>query len=369
MQNLFRLISPITQGVLTFPEWLYIRNGLQRNLTTVIQFYRTNPTAVQSSHFLVRLLHAITVPQSQVIERYYDNVDAIALNVSMALKMTSSIAPGELFDGVFYGKGNAEILIADNESFDIFEAHEKWRDLVPVKVLRHARSDLGLNIPDGTLTGVETGLAVITINIPMLAIQYRAFRLNEMAITDNENESQKSIMQFIRMYVLTNMLTSHLDYSLFNRLNNLRTGAPMGESRKHHSFYLTDFSRNLDSLYKRLLQLLVNNGRDFPGTLRNIPAIGYKDMEGVMLLPEMAQTRQVVWALVIARLPMLVFLFKILKEGPATKNRREVNAIMRNLLAYKTDNVFRIRLPLELYYEVQADVEELTNAAYSNSVD
>ena len=70
--------------------------------------------AVESSHFLVRLLQSITVPQSQNIERYYDNVDAISLNVSMALKMTSAISKGEMFDGVFYGKGNPEILIAHN---------------------------------------------------------------------------------------------------------------------------------------------------------------------------------------------------------------------------------------------------------------
>ena len=88
MQNLFGISSTAAQGIMGLPaDWLYIKHGLLRNLSMVIKFYRRNPMAVKSDHFLIRLLQSINVPHSQNIERYYNNVDAVSLNVSMMLKM------------------------------------------------------------------------------------------------------------------------------------------------------------------------------------------------------------------------------------------------------------------------------------------
>jgi len=354
----------VGQGILKDPNWLYVKMGLHRNLSSVINFHRKNPMAVHSNHFLVKLLYSITVPQSQNIERYYDNVDAIALNVSMALKMTSSIFKGHVFDGVFYGKSNTEILIGHNESFNPFEADKNWMNLVPVKVLRHPRSDLGLNIPDGTNTGSESGLAVISINIPLLAVQYRAFRLNEMRINSNEDgeqfESQRSAMQFIYMYVLPNMLASHLDYAIFNRMYNLEIGAPLGDSSKPHSFYLTDFDNKVTVIQNNLLNNLHRVDKDFPGILQSIPVVTKETSYDAMKLLDVAETRQVIPALFLARLNVLSFLFKIAKNGAGEKNRSAINLIVRTVKYFGYDSLYKSFLPYDLYAETMAEINELT---------
>lgn len=353
MHKLFNLTSVTSQGITKFADWLYVKDGLRRNIGAVIRFARRNPMAVESSHFLVRLLQSITVPQSQNLERYYDNVDAISLNMSMALKMTSSIFQGQLWHGVFYGRGNREVLIANSESFDIFEAHRNWENLCPVKVLQHSKSDLGLNIPDGTNTGSESGLAVISINIPMLAIQYRAFRFNEMNVAGDD--SQRSVMQFVRMYVLPNMLFSHLDHAIFNRLANLQKGAPLGESKKQHSFYLTDYSVRLQQVHALMLAHLNKTSNNFTTILRTIPAVTKNNMEELLLLPDLAPTRQVTWGLVLARLPSTAFLFSVAHSWAETRNRTEINMVKRDILAYRTNNLMRATLPLEMYYAVEDD--------------
>lgn len=362
MYNLFNLMSTAAFGVQKYPEWQYVRDGLKRNLGTVIRFYRRNPMAVQSSHFLVRLLQTITVPHSHNLERYYDNVDALALHVSMALKMTSSISQGKIFDGIFYGQGNAEVLLAHTESFDIYEAHRNWQNVCPVRVLRHAKSDLGLNLPDGTTSGSESGLAVIAINIPMLAIQYRAFRLNEMMIAQESNDSQRSIMQFIRMYVIPNMLFSHLDIAIFNRLNNRRKGAPLGETRKLHSFHLTDLTAKADKAQTEILHNLRGRGKDFTSLLRNVPLVTKDNLEEAFSLPDIAPTQQALWALVIARLPSVAFLFQILEEGPGSNNRHQVNKVLREVTRWRTNNLMKNALPLEYYFEVQDEIDEVVNS-------
>jgi hypothetical protein len=359
MHTLFNFATTVQQGIIKFPEWSWVRDGLKRNLGTTIAYYRQNPQAVRSEHFLVRLLQSIAVSQSQNLDRYYANVDALALHMSMALKMTSSISVGKIWDGVFYGEGSQEVLLAHDQEFDPLWAHKNWQNLPSVTVLRHFRSDLGFNLPDGKKTGSEEGLAVIAINIPMLAVQYRAFRLNEI----NEarfTDSQRSVMQFIHMYVLPNMLPSHVDLAIFNRIDNLAKGAPIGESSKGHPFFLPDtYAKRSLKIQQDILRNFERETLDFVTIMRSIPAVTKEAMDLVFRTPAVAPTRQVDWALTVSRLPMLSFLFRVADQGGRLRNQREINQIVRSVLAYRTGNVMRARLPEDVYYDVQYEIDQI----------
>ena len=362
MYSLFNIQQSASQGIMHLSEWVYLKNGLQRNLSQVVHFYRNNPMAVHSDHFLVKLLQSITIPQSQHLERYYNNVDALALNLSASLHMHSSIHHGKLFDGVFFGKGNDEILVAHTDSFDLKEANEKWKDLSPVRILRHFRSDLGFNLPDGNNTGSEEGLSVIAINIPMLAIQYRAFRFNEIKINSNENgevvDSTLSCAHFIHMYVLPNAMLSYLDHVVFNRISNLEFGIPLGESSRKHSFFLTDFSAKMTYVHNEILNVLKKQNKDFTGILRNIPVVSCDNADKLMELPDMALTRQILPSLVVSRLPELKFLCRISRDSIGNKNQSEINRILRYITQYRSDNLFR-QFPLDVYQDIMEDVEDI----------
>lgn len=351
MQTLLNLHSKGEYGIQRSPNWPYVRDGLKRNLSTVIRYYRRNPTAVKAQHFLVRLLQSITVPQSMPADRYYSNVDASALNISMSLKMTSAIFKGEVFDGVFYGKGNPEILIASDEAFDPLEADKNWRNLCPVKVLQHFRSDLDLNLLDGENNSNESGVAVISINIAMLALQYRAFRLEQIRLTEGTSVPQQTPQQFIRMYVIPNMLFSHLDVALFNRLCKVGNGVETGSTKNTLSFFLPDFGMRVDLIMEQMIQTLKDKDREFAAILQNIPAVTKETMLKVFELPEIAKTRQVSWALFMAQLPVAYFLFQQSSQFNHLNNRREVNEIRRALLAFKSDNTLKSALPSSIYMD------------------
>jgi len=360
MQSLFNMTPPQSVGVLRFPEWNYVRDGMRRNVATVLEFYRKNPMAVQSSHLLVRLLHSITIPQSQPIERYYDNVDSLALNLSMALNLTSSIFKGKVWDGVFYGEGSKEILIAHNDWFDPVTAHKNWKGLQPIRILRSPHTDLGYNIPNGKRAGSETGLSVISINIPLLAIQYRAFRQEEQRIAEyTGNDSQRSIYQFVHMYPLVNAVMSQTDTIVFNRAHRVLTGAPMGESLRKHSFYLTDYSLKLTSVHMKIIDSIEKHGKDMNTTLQSVPLPMRDNLGDWCQLPDMAPTRQVVWALIVARLPVLSFLFESARGGPTARNQQEVSKVLRTIKSMRADSLLRSNLSGSVLEEVQAEVDSL----------
>lgn len=359
MQTLLNLYSKGEYGVLRSPNWPYVRDGLKRNLSTVIRYYRRNPTAVKAQHFLVRLLQSITVPHSLPIDRYYANVDALALNISMALKMTSPIFKGEIFEGVFYGRNSTEVLIASDEVFDPVKANTNWRNLCPVRVLQHFRTDIELNIPDGTAFGTESGTAVFSINIPMLAIQYRAFRLEQIKLTADTDEAQLTVQQFIRMYVLPNMLFSHLDVALFNRLVAVKENKPIAEGVKSHPFFVADYDDRVDFVLASVLNYLSIKEQEFAGMLKTIPAVTKENMFEVMTLPNLAPTRQVAWGLVLAELPVALFLHRMSHGFRHARNRTEVNYIQRAAQAFKSDSTLRSALPPRLFNQVASELRTI----------
>lgn len=346
-----------------FAEWSWVRDGLERCLETAVSYYRQNPMAVPSEHFLVRLLGSISVPQSLNVERYYDNVDALALNLSMSLKMTSSIFPGAVFGGVFYGPGCHEVLLAHTGAFNPTEVEKDWQSIQAIQVLRSPRSDLQVALPDGQ-PGQERGLAVVAINIPLLAVQYRAFRQQQLQVQEAAGDQADSVLglrHFIHMYVLPNMLASQMDQQLFNRLNKLSTGEPLGQSTAKLPFAMPiqSFQHQASLTMLRVLERLREHAQSFTTMLQTIPAVSQSNMEDVMRLPGMAPTRQVDWALTISRLHALAFLFRESRGGASARNQMEINALARAALNYSSNNVFRQYLPATVLPVVQREIGEL----------
>lgn len=358
MYSLFNSMPESLSAVARVPGWNNIRDGLRRNLDTVVRYYRNHPMAVQSDHFLVRMLQSIDVPLSLNIERYADNVQAMALNLSMALKMTSSIYRGQIFPGVFYGPDTFEVLIATNDDFDIFDAEKNWKDLQPVRVLRHPITDVALKLPNGGDNSTDSGIAVILINIPMLAVMYRSFRLEQANWAEVYQESQLSTMQFVHMYVLPNMLFTHIDHAVFNRMHALQMGAPIGETKRPHSFHLVDWDARLTQWQTQMLGLMTKIGRDFRGMMHEIPLVVANDLDSLMQLPIMVPTQQVVWALSISRLPILDFLVRTSKAGASTTNRNEVNYILRQIRMYKRNSMMKVLTP-DVLTEVMFEIDTI----------
>lgn len=359
MFNLFNSRTSLNVSQIMPKQWPNAKGVLKRNLATVINFYHSHSMAVASDHFLVRLLQSINVPQSLETDRYYDNVVDVSMNLSMALKMTSSYYQGKVFDGVFYGQGNTEVLVSVETEFNPYEATQLWTRLMPVQVLRHPRSDMALNLPNGRNTGSESGIAVITINIPMLAIMYRAFRLNEMKAHEKDGDSQRSLMMFVHMYVLPNMLPTHLDYAIFNRFMCFSNGNPLGDSLQRHSFYTIKEIGVLDTALKSLVTYFEKTRISFTAVLRNIPCINKQNLDYALMLPEVAYTRQIIWALALARIPVIMELVRIANATNSKMNREDFNAIAKFLALVRNDKLMPNALPEHVMREVRKDLDTL----------
>lgn len=350
MHALFNLEPRAQTGVQIPALWPYVKQGLRANVAQIVSYYRGNPQAVKSDHLLVKIIQSMDIPFSVGYDRYFELADASSLDLSMVLKLTSSVYKGKIWDGVFYGPGSQEIIIAHNDSFNYDNVQKNWMHVQAVKVLRHAKSDLYLNLPDGERNTNESGVAVIAINIPLLMCQYYWFRQSYW-MEDHDLDTRPTTM-FIHMYVLPNMLWSHLDQALFNRIQKLSQHKELGHSMKRHPFAQVNYDAKVDQCYSAVLQNLKRLEKNFTGILQNVPAVYRENMEQVMHVPDMAPTRQVIWALAIARFPALDFVLSQAHRTPQTKNQSEVDRVNRTFLLWKNMRVFEGVMPPDM----QADV-------------
>lgn len=349
---------PEVAAPIQFPrKWDYLRTGLKINLQRVQTFAQIYPKAVNSSHFLIRLLMSLAVPMSLPTARYYDSVDDRARVVSSLMGMTSPYAKGKTHDGIFYGEGCTEVLILNEDFVDFLWVHEHWQEATPITVLHHPKSDLDLLIPDGVSYSNESGLAVISINIAMLAVMYRAFTLEQTRKSDS-----LSPYQFIAGWVLPNMLNSHLDLAIFNRIQQ----AAFGEDKvvlvnRRHSFSLVNYDFMMNQSLLQQVELLSRLHRSFTTMVHGMPAISQQDMADVLQMPDLYATTQIDWILFACRVPAITLLLKLCGKTALATDR---DVLVRMMRAYAHNNVeFMIeqQLPSEISAPIFTKIEQISS--------
>lgn len=358
MQTIFNNLTDISTGISSYPEWRYLRAGLYRNLKTTIQYYQSRKFAVKGNHLLAKLLKSLSVSIDIDKERYYDIVDQKALNIGLHYKMSSSIYKGEVFDGIFYGNDVKEILIATNDYISPDKIEKDWRNIQSVKVIDHPKSDLSLLLPNGKSYSYESGYAVIEVNIPVLAMQYRCF-LKEQYQRFLSDSTASPTSVFIHTYVLPNMMYSHLDISLFNRLYNRLVGAPMGKPLFRHAFTLIDYHDKVDKFLDSIISTLRRTDKDFNTILRMIPVVSELNLKSLLRLPQQAPTRQIAWVEFLARLKALEFLTYISPNYGKQLNRNELNYINRIIKLYTREGTFNQLKDIELYEDLTSRLKLL----------
>lgn len=335
-----------------------IQRTYQREIAKIIDYYHSRVYAVPSNHLLCRMLITGLISSELPMDRFMEIAYARSPYVAKHFNLTSEISYGRMFDGVFYGEGNNEILLYSEEYFDPYEALVNWRNLEPVKVLEHSVSDFGLKLPNGERNSTGQDLCVISINLPMLLVQYRGFMV-EQSRSSFAGNGALSENHFVHMYVLPNMLRSHAELVILNRLKNLFYGAPMTQALTHHPFNVIDYGQRLDAVLKQVLKSINSTARPYAQYLQTIPSFYEESMQQYLQMPDLAKTRQVWWALFLTRLPVMQFLLDSGGENGLTANGTYISKLKIDVKQLKRESVMASVLPKDLSYDVSVAFEEI----------
>ena len=358
MINLFNNTNIIHSGIIRPPEFENIREVYFNDLLKIENFYKDRVYSVKGNNFLVRLLTNLIAPMNYTVDRYVTVVSARAPFVANGMKMTSNLNKGIFHNGEFYGKGTLEVIINDTEYFNPFVAEKNWRNISAVRVLNHPKSDLNLLLPNGKAFSTGEGIAFISINIPLLAVQYRSFCLdqkNRMSTKD----SLLGLTHFIHMYVLPSMIYGQTDIVILNRMMNLFYGAPMSQPLFKHPFIIHNYGNKLDKVLDKILLNMDGKLLRYENMLQYIPGIAEDNMEEALELPDIVPTIQVHWALILSRLNVMKFLIDLGGEKNIHLNRDSINYLQKILFALNNNKVFDTNLPKSILFDVKETVTDI----------
>ena len=354
--DIFQSISLHPSSQRQPPEFDYVKRIYLRELLGLQEYYHNRVYAVRNQNLLVRLLAHVDTPMDYTADRYVEVTRIRAPYIVKAFKLTSEIDYGVVHAGVFYGPGTDEVLLYDDTYFDPIYAERNWKRITAVTPIWHPRSDMGFMLPNGRATSTDTGLAVTGINLPMLALQYRCF-LREQMIKQQHGDGLLGASHFIHMYVLPNMMYAHTDIIVMNRLMRIYYDLPMGMAKHKHPFPIVSYENKLDSVLKKIITDYKNIPMQYDWLLSAMPAISNIDMAHAMLIPEIAPTRQIWWAMMISRLETISFLIDLGGEESIRRNGIHLNRLNRDLRRLKRENIYDQVLP----YETSRPIHLLTN--------
>lgn len=355
MYRLFTQPSKSSRGLLSLPRFTYVRQGVERNAKRLIAYARTNPMAVRSDHILMQLLQSLTVPITYDTADYYRIVSKQADELSQAMGFTTGKSYGKVLSGSdFYGKHYKEIIVSLDDKTGILPPNlPNWEDWTPVTVLKHDVTSYMTELLDGSDDSRE-GVSVIQIDIALLALQYRAFRLREMK--KPPEETQLTLAHFVMTYPIANMIWSHLDYSSFNFYLAVMDGQTYDEFREKNSFYTTNYDEKAMECYSQVADAFEKREYDWQDFFKQIPAISADNQWDALKLPVVPGTRQLEWSLIYARLPAISTYFYTNFQHGLNNSRMEGRRVTRSIRQIKNDNSVRNLLPRELYAEFSGTV-------------
>lgn len=350
MHQLFQEMPLQFGGGLIFPEYRRVRDGLRQSIERIKTYRRKYPRYLPGNHVLLRLLQNIPVSMKLDARTYNDKIADNALLFTQSFRMTSALSKGQVWrPGPFLGPESTEIIIANTDTWDVEEGLKRWEELTPIRYLHHPMTSLKLPVPDTQFATTESGLTVVTINVPMLASQYRAWRL----AYEEYDDSPPTVGRFLQAYPLPNMLDSQTDIVILNRLMGRFFDTSATTETFRHPFFLTDWSAEVDGVLDKFLAQVGPKRWDFDTLVSHIPTVCAENLHQVVKLPEMAFSTQLQWSVLLARLSLITFLVQFNRATDNERNQRYLNYIKRWLRYMEGNTTVKSALPPDLYEDVR----------------
>ena len=354
MYSLFRDRPTRLLGQALDPNLKYVRTQFKTLINDVKQYYRRNPKYVDSRNMIALIIQQFVINTNVDDAEWANRVDRYSRGFMKDFGISSAINKGRIHPkGITLGPQSEECVMASFDKFDTNGLGKRWRELQPVKYLYHTRTDCTLPIMNNTTPGRAYG--VISINIPMLMVQYRYWRRwqESLGVIQFENT-----YRFVGSYVLPNMVDSFLDIAFFNRLDRASQGIKTPTFPVSHPFYLTDLTPRLERLEEFINFEASIKGIEVEGLAFITPTLVMDNLFQVMQLPREPVTYQNQWVITLARLAIVRYLVRMVLRNHGY-DATQLNAILIDLIEGSNDQIFNTMGQTEFVKTFKKQVQEL----------
>lgn len=358
MYTLFDITEKDRKHGISIPKFKHVKNIVSEQAQKVEDYYRFYNQHIPSNHPLLKLIYSLNVSLDRDIFSFVsaaqDRTDRLAKTFKMIHPTNQNV---ETWDGTFYNDNTVEYVIASEDDFNISLAWDKWESIVPVKIHTHPFNDMSMGIPIGKYPPhLNKGAAVISVNIAMLALQFKAWVHYEQ----NKGERALRLESFIYNYVLANMVKRHTEICLINRTVATILEYPVDDFVRMHPLYVIDHTSKVDEVLKSRATYIEKSRVDFNQLHLVYGTLFFKTWASVLKLPKMAPTRHSRWIFLLAYLPRIHFYLKIVQRQDSRLDREVLQQLNRHIRYL--DNTRAIPTNLDAHTNVMLEeVKDLLN--------
>lgn len=329
------------------PLYAYYINQTNLEVNKLRKFYDENVYTAKSTDrwlkFLITIETYINLSPSKLVSVIRENSPRLNNQFGLVSPLNTSKIQSP---GTMYNRNIPELFLSVEYPIDADKAVSNYKRLEPIKVVSHDFSDFSYGICNGNYASGEKGLAIFTVDLAILALQFQQWCIHERL--NKVTNANRQTTEFIAKYLWPSIVTSHIDNVLFNRLVNQLDDKPNAPSNNQHSFYLADFGNGFDQQNATFIDTLKRKPMGWMERLQSLPSIRASNYYESMLFPDMAPTRQVRWAMVLSKLKMVEF---VLKTDQFAQNKAlslaDRTTIQRELRILLNDRSFEIVVPEE----------------------
>lgn len=322
-------------------SFAYINTTVNKDLLRFVSYYQSEKRFVNNGHLLAKILNNTPINYDRPIKDIVRIAGDIMYQVCNPHGISTATNYGRVFSpGQFYNKHNEEIILVHGTDFDIDLCYANWKSLQPIRVLAHPFSDMSLQRCNGKYESEERGLVVISINFPMLILQYKAW-LDEKLRTG----SKSRLHHFIAMYVITNMIYTHTDLAYVNRFRKRVIKEPVSNITRKHPFYVSDIHPLLDSIIAQNIQSLGKRSLTWDDIAWDFELFTEYSLAAFMRSPDIVPTRQALWALTVGYLPFWDLFCRLTVKHNKANNLLYTQELKRYLRSLQSDKLLDRLLP------------------------
>ena len=320
-------------------DFLHVRKVMLREMTRIVAFNRSSNYVVTNDHLVNQLLLQLNVSMSRDLESYVRACGQETERLARAFKLVNPVVSDPRYHtGTFYNSNTKEFIILHADDFDYNKAYQRWKHLVPIKVHSHEFTDTTGMLPHGDYKNAlgENGYTVISINLPMLAVQYRAW----LETVRSTQEVKSPTVNFIWQYPITNMIWRHMDIAIINRLINKYRDKPVSKHIRVHSIATTNIDDRLDAVLDKRIDYIRTGSYKFDQLFTLFNCLKRPDWLTVLRPINIAPVRSVKWVLEMQVVNYLEFFLEVRRDSKSGYNNNEVTQMLRDLRNLENDSTY-----------------------------
>jgi hypothetical protein len=269
----------------------YLRERVGENYKKLVDQRRWTTGRLDSSHLLRSILLGLAVEFKGDLQQYIQAVGAAERRVVPTLNLTSSYSRGRLFtEGVFYNDCPEIIIAAPSFDWTVMDLWKDYRKLSAVTVLSHPITDIDvveLGVMNNFTVNKRLDLAIIAIDIPLLAAQWQLWRAGNPDGTPEH---------FLTEVPLVGAVKSHLNIAFFNKVRAAMGIIPYIKARTNLTFQQFPADGPANDLAATVVKNITSKAMHENQILSSIPVIFGDNYLDSVRFPDVMTSFQIAWA-------------------------------------------------------------------------